>query len=91
MPRSRFHRARVLWRRLSGWRTFIFFTPAFLLALLDALHAVDFRQLLIDMGAPEGTAKAIVAGCFLMGLVMRAYTTTPPMRAPDRDAPGGSR
>ncbi|MDE4910372.1 hypothetical protein PQI07_06605 [Methylobacterium sp. 092160098-2] len=91
MSPARFHRVRVMWRRLRGWRTFIFFTPAFLLTLLDALHAVDFRQLLLDMGAPEGTAKMIVAACFLLGIVMRAYTTTPPMRGLDHDAPGAPR
>lgn len=78
MPR----RVRTLWRRLSGWRTYIFFTPAFALALLDALHAIDFRQMLIDLGLPEGSAKAVVAGCFLLALVLRTYTTTPAMRPP---------
>jgi len=91
MSPARFHRARVIWRRLRGWRTFIFFTPAFLLTLLDALHAVDFRQLLLDMGAPEGTAKAIVAACFFVGIVLRAYTTTPPCQGHDHDAVGGPR
>ncbi|TXN40497.1 hypothetical protein FV232_05165 [Methylobacterium sp. WL30] len=84
-------RIQVIWRRLRGWRTFIFFTPAFLVTLLDALHAIDFRQLLLDMGAPEGTAKAIVAGCFLVGIVLRAYTTTPPMRPQGGPDAGGPR
>lgn len=88
LPRNA-RRLRAFWRRLQGWRTFIFFTPAFLLTLLDMLHAVDFRQLLLDMGAPEGTAKGIVAVCFLMGIVLRAYSTTPPMRRvePSSEAP----
>ena len=87
MPR----RVRTLWRRLSGWRTFIFFTPAFLVALLDALHAIDFKQTLMDMGAPEGTAKGVVALCFFVGIVLRVYTTTPAMRPPGVTDGGGPR
>ena len=91
MSPARFHRTRVLLRRLKGWRTFIFFTPAFLVTLLDMLHAIDLRQLLLDMGAPEGTAKAVVAACFLGGIVLRAYTTTPPMRPQGSPDAGGPR
>lgn len=91
MIRARFHRSCALWRRLRGWRTYLFFTPAFLLALFDALRVVDFRQMLIDLGLPDSSAKAIVAGCFLMAIVLRTATTTPPLRAPDRDAAGGPR
>lgn len=79
MPR----RVRTIWRRLQGWRTFIFFTPAFLLTLLDLLHAIDFQQTLVDLGLPEGSAKAVVAVCFLLAIVLRAYTTTPPLRPVD--------
>ena len=68
---------RTVWARLQGWRTFVFFTPAFLIALLDALHEIDFRQTLIDLGLPESSAKAVVAACFLAALVLRTYTTTP--------------
>lgn len=67
--------------RMKGWRTLAIFSPVALLALLDAMSAIDLSPLFVGLGVPEPSRAAIVTGMSLLAIGLRVYTTTPPMRA----------